>query len=111
MEISQRIKGLNGETIGILVADTCNIDDRIVTIGISLCNKLDKFDMDCGKILANNRRYNFNDKVYIKNRNDDYMYSVKDQAFDFLHRCYRYYKDKSIIMPKIIWTYRYHKKE
>lgn len=103
MEISQKIKGKNGQIIGIMVADVSYYNDCIVTIGLSLCHKNDKFDMQQGRLLANVRRYSFNDVVKLKDRDDDPMYLASEQFADFIIRCLQYYKDKSVIIPKIDW--------
>jgi hypothetical protein len=94
---------------------------EFVSIGISMCHKNDRYNKKYGENIAFERHYNFRQTQVLKERwsvwnvdrvnkkfeafryYDDRHDNIKKQIEWFLERCQRYYKDKSIIMPRIRW--------
>lgn len=82
----------------------------VVAIGVSFCNtQHDKFDKKIAKDIALGRARNHWKEYKLKNK---YLYDaedwssmfLKDVIDEFIQRCMRYYKDKSILHPKIIFV-------
>ena len=81
----------NGKRIGIVVAIELDTDN--VRIGWSLCNvKLDKFDRYRGLQIAVGRA--------IYNSTTDIPQSVYPTLTHFAQKAKRYYKDKTVTLPK-----------
>ena len=83
----------------------------MVSIGMSMCHKDDKFDCNKALVLARLRTKNFIEEYKIKNKlvlcnnpfNPKYQMfkPVETLLYQFIERCRRYYKNKPIIMPNI----------
>ena len=87
-----------------------NNSPYVVAIGVSLCNlQHDKFDKKIARDIAISRAKKHWKEYKLKNK---YLYAVeywssihlKDEIDKFIQRCMRYYKDKSILHPKIIFV-------
>lgn len=87
-----------------------NNSPYVVAIGVSFCNlQHDKFDKKLAKDIAISRAKKHWKEYKLKNK---YLYAVeywsniylKDEIDKFIQRCMRYYKDKSILHPKIIFV-------
>lgn len=96
-------------TIGYLMADYLPTDETIVSIGISVCHKTDEFDREKGETLAFERLLRPLETTRIREldcdcgcghrRRDEY--SIRNQLDNFIDRCFNYYKDRNVILPKI----------
>lgn len=87
-----------------------NNSPYVVAIGVSLCNlQHDKFDKKIARDIAISRAKKHWKEYKLKNK---YLYGaedwssvpLKDIIDEFIQRCMRYYKDKSILHPKIIFV-------
>ena len=81
----------------------------VVAIGVSFCNlQHDKFDKKIARDIALGRAKNHHKEYKLKNKclYDDFYKAVylNDVIDEFILRCMRYYRDKSIIHPKIIFV-------
>jgi transcriptional regulator with XRE-family HTH domain len=81
----------------------------VVAIGVSFCNSQhDKFDKKIARDIALGRAKNHHKEYKLKNKYlyDDFYKAVylNDVIDEFILRCMRYYRDKSIIHPKIIFV-------
>ena len=81
----------------------------MVAIGVSFCNSQhDKFDKKIARDIALGRAKNHHKEYKLKNKYlyDDFYKAVylNDVIDEFILRCMRYYRDKSIIHPKIIFV-------
>ena len=81
----------------------------VVAIGVSFCNSQhDKFDKKIARDIALGRAKNHHKEYKLKNKYlyDDFYKTVylNDVIDEFILRCMRYYRDKSIIHPKIIFV-------
>ena len=110
--IKQNWKG-QVRNIGCLVAKLVQIGNDpdspfVVAIGVSFCNtKHDKFDKRIAEDIATGRAINHHKEYKLK---DKYLYHngvgnvyLHDEIQRFILRCMRYYKNKSIFLPKIIF--------
>lgn len=87
-----------------------NNSPYVVAIGVSFCNlQHDKFDKKIARDIAISRAKKHWKEYKLKNK---YLYAVeywsnmylKDEIDKFIQRCMRYYRDKSILHPKIIFV-------
>lgn len=100
--------------IGCLIATLVQLTNDadcpyMVAIGVSLCNsRYDKFDKKIARDIALGRAKNHHKEYKLKNKYlyDDFYKAIylSDVINKFILRCMRYYKDKSIIHPKIIFV-------
>ncbi len=86
-----------------------NNSPYVVAIGVSFCNSQhDKFDKKIARDIALGRAKNHHKEYKLKNKYlyDDFYKAVylDDVIDEFILRCMRYYRDKSIIHPKIIFV-------
>ena len=86
-----------------------NNSPYVVAIGVSFCNSQhDKFDKKIARDIALGRAKNHHKEYKLKNKYlyDDFYKAVylKDVIDEFILRCMRYYRDKSILHPKIIFV-------
>ena len=112
--IKQNWKG-QVRNIGCLVAKLIQISDDpnypyMVAIGVSFCNtRHDKFDkriaedIAIGRAMNHHKEYKLKDKQLYYDDSRGIVY-LKDEVERFILRCMRYYKDKNIILPKIIFV-------
>lgn len=105
-----QIRNIGCMTATLVQLTNDNNSPYVVTIGVSLCNtQHDKFDKKIAKDTALGRARNHWKEYKLKNK---YLYDaedwssmfLKDVVDKFIQRCMRYYKDKSIIHPKIIFV-------
>ena len=94
--------------IGCLVAKLVSVSkDKdtppFVAIGLSMCNtEHDNFNKKAGKELAITRAEEHWKKYQFKNRQVSGYQDVETEILNFVSSCVKYYKNKSIIMPKFI---------
>ena len=102
------IRDDNYKPIGCLVAKLVSVSkDKdapfFVAIGLSMCNtEHDSFNKEIGKELAIARAEEYWKKYQFKNRQVSGYETVETEIIGFFSSCVRYYKNKSIIMPKFI---------
>ena len=95
--------------VGCLVAKLVSVSkDKdtplFVTVGLSMCNtKHDKFNKKIGRELAITRAEEYWKEYVFKNRQVSTYQNVETELQNFISSCVRYYKNKSIIMPKIFF--------
>ena len=74
-----------------------------VAIGLSMCNtEHDSFNKKTGRELAIARAEEHWKEYQFKNRQVSEYQNVETEILNFISGCVRYYKNKSIIMPKFI---------
>ena len=96
------IRGSNYKPIGCLVAKP--ISETFIAIGLSMCNtKHDTFNKKIGKELATSRAEKYQKEYKVMNHYIDYGITVLDELRCFIQSCGKYYKNKNIILPKIIF--------
>ena len=94
--------------IGCLVAKLVSVSkDKdtpfFVAIGLSMCNtEHDSFNKKTGRELAIARAEEHWKEYQFKNRQVSEYENVETEILNFVSGCVRYYKNKSIIMPKFI---------
>ena len=94
--------------IGCLVAKLVSVSkDKdtpfFVAIGLSMCNtEHDSFNKKTGRELAIARAEEHWKEYQFKNRQVSEYQNVETEILNFISGCIRYYKNKSIIMPKFI---------
>ena len=94
--------------IGCLVAKLVSVSkDKdtpfFVAIGLSMCNtEHDNFNKKTGRELAIARAEEHWKEYQFKNRQVSEYQNVETEILNFISGCVRYYKNKSIIMPKFI---------
>lgn len=94
--------------IGCLVAKLVSVSNDIntpffVAIGLSMCNtEHDSFNKKTGRELAIARAEEHWKEYQFKNRQISEYQNVETEILNFISGCVRYYKNKSIIMPKFI---------
>ena len=94
--------------IGCLVAKLVSVSkDKdapfFVAIGLSMCNtEHDSFNKKIGRELAIARAKEYWKEYEFKNRQVSEYQNVETEILNFISGCVRYYKNKSIIMPKFI---------
>ena len=102
------IRDDNYKPIGCLVAKLVSVSkDKdtpfFVAIGLSMCNtEHDSFNKKIGRELAIARAEEYWKKYQFKNRQVSEYETVETEIISFFSSCVRYYKNKSIIMPKFI---------
>ena len=98
----------NYKPVGCLVAKLVSVSkDKdtpfFVAIGLSMCNtEHDSFNKKTGRELAIARAEEHWKEYQFKNRQVSKYQNVKTEILNFISGCVRYYKNKSIIMPKFI---------
>lgn len=94
--------------IGCLVAKLVSVSKDtdtpfFVAIGLSMCNtEHDSFNKKTGRELAIARAEEHWKEYQFKNRQVSEYQNVETEILNFVSGCVRYYKNKSIIMPKFI---------
>ena len=94
--------------IGCLVAKLVSVSkDKdtpfFVAIGLSMCNtEHDSFNKKTGRELAIARAEEHWKEYQFKNRQVSEYQNIETEILNFISGCVRYYKNKSIIMPKFI---------
>ena len=94
--------------IGCLVAKLVSVSKNkdtpfFVAIGLSMCNtEHDSFNKKTGRELAIARAEEHWKEYQFKNRQVSEYQNVETEILNFVSGCVRYYKNKSIIMPKFI---------
>ena len=94
--------------VGCLVAKLVSVSkDKdtpfFVAIGLSMCNtEHDSFNKKTGRELAIARAEEHWKEYQFKNRQVSEYQNVETEILNFISGCVRYYKNKSIIMPKFI---------
>ena len=102
------IRDDNYKPIGCLVAKLVSVSkDKdapfFVAFGLSMCNtEHDSFNKKIGRELAIARAEEHWKEYQFKNRQVSEYQNVKTEILNFVSGCVRYYKNKSIIMPKFI---------
>ena len=93
-----------GTLVAILVPAGHNPDAPfMVSIGLAMCNtKHDTFIKKIGRELAIARAEEHWKEYQFKNRQISEYQNVETEILNFISGCVRYYKNKSIIMPKFI---------
>lgn len=98
----------NYKPIGCLVAKLVSVSkDKdtpfFVAIGLSMCNtEHDSFNKKTGRELAFARAEEHWKEYQFKNHQVSEYQNVETEIINFISGCVRYYKNKSIIMPKFI---------
>ena len=98
----------NYKPVGCLVAKLVSVSkDKdtpfFVAIGLSMCNtEHDSFNKKTGRELAIARAEEHWKEYQFKNRQVSEYQDVETEILNFISGCVRYYKNKSIIMPKFI---------
>ena len=98
----------NYKPIGCLVAKLVSVSkDKdtpfFVAIGLSMCNtEHDSFNKKTGRELAIARAEEYWKEYKFKDRQVSEYRNVKTEILNFVYSCVRYYKNKSIIIPKFI---------
>ena len=100
--------------IGCLVATLVPVEENsdspyMVAIGLAMCNtKHDAFVKKTGKELATTRaKEHWKEYTFINYQTSEYQ-DVHTEVFNFIQECIAYYKNKSIIFPKILFSYDKH---
>lgn len=117
----QYIRGVDNRPYGVMFANPY-IHDGLVCIGVAICNtKHDEFDKAEALKLAQVRCANeakppfkfyklpeFPAALRESIRKQDSLFphciSISDEVQNFVHRCTRYYKDKQVLYPHIMFT-------
>lgn len=98
----------NYKPIGCLVAKLVSVSkDKdtpfFVAFGLSMCNtEHDSFNKKIGRELAIARAEEYWKECKFKNRQVSEYQNVETEILNFISGCARYYKNKSIIMPKFM---------
>ena len=96
----------NYKPVGCLVAKLVSVskDENtpfFVAIGLSMCNtEHDSFNKKTGRELAIARAEEHWKEYQFKNRQVSKYQNVETEILNFISGCVRYYKNKSIILPK-----------
>ncbi len=105
------IRNNEREPVGCLVATLVPVGENpdspyMVAIGLAMCNtKHDAFVKKTGKELAIARaKEHWKEYTFVNYQTSDYQ-DVGIEVFNFIRECVRYYKNKSIILPKILLAY------
>ena len=100
--------------IGCLVAKLVSVSkDKdtpfFVAIGLSMCNtEYDSFNKKTGRELAIARAEEYwKEYTFVNYQTSEYQ-DVHTEVFNFIQECIAYYKNKSIILPKILFAYDKH---
>lgn len=109
-ELKQYIRNEFNQPMGVMVATVNEENPMYVHIGVSLCHAHDKFDKTFGYKLAKSRIKNPNSWYKLKKFYRSHFvakYKYKDDTDivinNFIDRCFIYFKNKMIVMPKIIF--------
>ena len=98
----------NYKPVGCLVAKLVSVSKDesapfFVAIGLSMCNtEHDTFSKKIGRELAITRAEEHWKEYEFKNRQISKYQDIETEILNFISGCVRYYKNKSIIMPKFI---------
>lgn len=98
----------NYKPVGCLVAKLVSVSKDesapfFIAIGLSMCNtEHDNFNKKTGRELAIARAEEYWKEYQFKNRQVSKYQNVETEILNFISGCVRYYKNKSIIMPKFI---------
>lgn len=108
------IRNNEREPVGCLVATLVPVGENpdspyMVAIGLAMCNtKHDAFVKKTGKELAIARaKEHWKEYTFVNYQTSEYQ-DVHTEVFNFIQECIVYYKNKSIILPKILFTYDKH---
>ena len=99
----------NYKPVGCLVAKLVAVSNHkdspfFVAIGLSLCNtEHDSFNKKIGRELAIARAEEYWKEHKFVNRQISEWQDVDTELFNFIQSCIRYYRNKNIIFPKIIF--------
>ena len=103
------IRDVNYKPIGCLVAKLVSVSkDKdtpfFVAIGLSMCNtEHDSFNKKTGRELAIARAEEYWKEHKFVNRQISEWQDVDTELFNFIQSCIRYYRNKNIIFPKIVY--------
>ena len=108
------IRNNEREPVGCLVATLVPVGENpdspyMVAIGLAMCNtKHDAFVKKTGKELATTRaKEHWKKYTFVNYQTSEYQ-DVYTEVFNFIQECIVYYKNKSIILPKILFAYDKH---
>ena len=99
----------NYKPVGCLVAKLVAVSNHkdspfFVAIGLSLCNtEHDSFNKKIGRELAIARAEEYWKEYKFVNRQISEWQDVDTELFNFIQSCIRYYRNKNIIFPKIVF--------
>ena len=99
----------NYKPVGCLVAKLVAVSNHkdspfFVAIGLSLCNtEHDSFNKKIGRELAIARAEEYWKEHKFVNRRISEWQDVDTELFNFIQSCKRYYRNKNIIFPKIVF--------
>ena len=99
----------NYKPVGCLVAKLVAVSNHkdspfFVAIGLSLCNtEHDSFNKKIGRELAIARAEEYWEEHKFVNRQISEWQDVDTELFNFIQSCIRYYRNKNIIFPKIVF--------
>lgn len=99
----------NYKPVGCLVAKLVAVSNHkdspfFVAIGLSLCNtEHDSFNKKIGRELAIARAEEYWKEHKFVNRQISEWQDVDTELFNFIQSCIRYYRNKNIIFPKIVF--------
>ena len=99
----------NYKPVGCLVAKLVAVSNHkdspfFVAIGLSLCNtEHDSFNKKIGRELAIARAEEYWKEHKFVNRQISEWQDVDTELYNFIQSCIRYYKNKNIIFPKIVF--------
>lgn len=99
----------NYKPVGCLVAKLVAVSNHkdspfFVAIGLSLCNtEHDSFNKKIGRELAIARAKEYWKEYKFVNRQISEWQDVDTELFNFIQSCIRYYRNKNIIFPKIVF--------
>ena len=99
----------NYKPVGCLVAKLVAVSNHkdspfFVAIGLSLCNtEHDSFNKKIGRELAIARAEEYWKEYKFVNRQISEWQDVDTELFNFIQNCIRYYRNKNIIFPKIVY--------
>ena len=116
MNISRKIRVLQPDgswkVIGLLVAVPIKIHPELpefVGIGMSLCHEADEYCKETAYQMAEDRAYEYEETYRYKWRKSSPfslhgqllpIACVQTQVGSFINQCEKFYKDKSIILPR-----------
>ena len=99
----------NYKPVGCLVAKLVAVSNHkdspfFVAIGLSLCNtEHDSFNKKIGRELAIARAEEYWKEYKFVNRQISEWQDVDTELFNFIQSCIKYYRNKNIIFPKIVF--------
>ena len=107
-------QGQNRKPIGCMVARLVPVSPNpdspyMVAIGVSLCNtEYDKFNKRIAEQMAIMRATLYYNSYKLKDKclgaRENKFHYLHNEINEFIEKCSRYYKDKNIILPKIIFV-------